>query len=89
MRPSRANRIDANQAEIVAALRDVPGCEVEVIGYPVDLAIAYRGKNWFAEVKGPKGELTPEQVKFFDRWSVGQVNVVRSVDDALRLIGVM
>ena len=44
-------------------------------------------KLWLIEVKGPKGKLTPAQVEFMATWP-GVVHIVRSVDDALRLVGV-
>lgn len=45
MTPRRALHIDASQPAIVRALRAVPGCVVDVIGYPVDLLVSFRG-HW-------------------------------------------
>jgi hypothetical protein len=36
----------------------------------------------------PKGQLTPDQVKWVAAWR-GDVHVVRTVDDALKLVGVI
>lgn len=49
-----------------------------IYGFPV---------AWVIEVKGPKGKLTPAQVEFMATWP-GVVHIVRSVGDALRLVGV-
>jgi Holliday junction resolvase len=90
-----ASRTDANQRQIVAALRQagfsvcllsaaghggVPGCP--------DLVCGGRGTNWLIEVKAPGGKLTPDQVRWHAEWR-GQVAIVRSVDDALRVVGVL
>ena len=44
--------------------------------------------NWLLEVKAPGGKLTPDQYRWHAAWR-GQVVVVRSVDDALRVVGVL
>ena len=79
----RAAKQDANQAEIVARLRQC-AVSVEFIGKPVDLLICCRGETLLMEVKNPDGKnaLTQEQVEFISRWP-GKVHIVRSVDDAL------
>ena len=89
------NRSDQNQAEIIAALRKA-GASVQVLsavakGMP-DLAAGYAGQNWFLEIKNPakpKADqcLTPDQVEWHRNWK-GQVAIVYSVADALRVIGV-
>ncbi len=91
----RAAKIDRNQPEIVAALEKA-GAAVQHLhavgaGCP-DLLISFRGVNLLAEVKD--GTLPPSARKLTDaqlRWHMlwrGQVAIVESVDDALRLIGV-
>lgn len=89
-----AKRVDANQAEITEALRQV-GASVQPIhtlgkGVP-DLLVGYRGVNLVLEVKdGAKPasaqKLTPDEANWHARWR-GQVAVVRSVDEALAAIG--
>ena len=74
---------DANEKEIVEALRAV-GASVLLID-DVDLIVGFRGVNYLLEVKMPKGRLNKKQEKFFRGW-VGQVNIVRTVDQALGLI---
>jgi Holliday junction resolvase len=85
----RAAKIDANQPEIVEALRSV-GCTVQSLatigkGCP-DLLAAKWPHVWVIEVKGPKGTLTADQVEWIKNWH-GVVHIVRTVDDALQLVG--
>jgi len=77
---------DENEPEIVEALRGI-GASVLLID-DIDLIVGFRGVNYLMEVKTAKGKLNKKQQKFFRGWQ-GQVNIVRSVDDALRLIGAM
>jgi len=89
----RAARIDANQQEIVAGLRD---CGYSVLslaavgeGCP-DLLVGAAGKNYLLEVKdGNKSPsrrvLTQDQRRFFATWQ-GRVRVVSSLDEALACI---
>lgn len=44
--------------------------------------------NWLMEVKAPGGKLSPAQIHWHATWR-GQVAIVRSVDDALRVVGVL
>ncbi len=90
----RAARIDANQNEIVQALRDV-GASVAITsalgkGF-VDLVAGYRGINYLIEIKDgskpPSAQrLTPDEQEFHDLWR-GAVIVVNDVDEALKAIG--
>lgn len=89
----RAARIDANQPEIVEALREA-GCSVQLLhtvgkGCP-DLLVGWQGINCLVEVKdGSKPpsarKLTPDQVEWHRDWN-GQVAVAESVDDAIRIV---
>lgn len=86
----RAARTDANQPEIVAALR-AAGATVQSLatvgdGCP-DLLVGYRGANLIFECKdGAKSpgnrKLTDDQVTWICAWN-GAVVVVLGVDDAL------
>lgn len=89
----RANKIDANQNDIVAALRKA-GATVRIIsqgeGIP-DLLVGFRGETMLFEVKdGDKPpsarQLTPAEKKFFDEWTGGICAIVESVGDALELL---
>ena len=75
---------DENEQEIVDALRAV-GASVLLID-DIDLIVGFRGVNYLLEVKTATGKLNKKQEKFFRGW-VGQVNIVRTVDQALGLIG--
>ena len=87
-------RIDANQPEIVKALRAV-GASVQSLaevgrGVP-DLLVGYRGKQHLLEVKdGSKPpsarRLTEDEQNWHDAWR-GKVWVVKTVDEALEAIG--
>ena len=81
----RYHRLDENHAAIRAELERAGA--VVVPDGPVDLIVGYHGKNYLLEVKTEKGKLRPKQEQFIRRWK-GQVHVVRSVEDALAVIGV-
>lgn len=94
----RAKKIDANQPEIVAALRQI-GCSVAITsaagdGFP-DIVVGrtdiygYR-RNWLIEIKNinnppSQRKLTPDQIKFHGEWR-GQIAVIESPEEALNLI---
>lgn len=79
----RAAKIDANQPEIVEAMRKV-GATVYYIKEPVDLLVGYRKRTIAMEVKNPGGDwkLTPQQEVFF-RDFAGEAYIVESVHEAL------
>lgn len=84
-----AAKVDANQGEIVQALRDAY-CSVLPIhrvgqGCP-DLAVGYKGRTYFLEIKTAKGNLTPAEIEFMNTWR-GHYVIVRTVDEALKAIG--
>jgi len=89
----QAARVDANQPEIVAALRRA-GATVQILsavgkGCP-DLLVGYGGKNILMEVKdGSKKpsarKLTKDEAIWHDSWG-GTVCIVESVADALKEI---
>lgn len=89
----RAAKIDANQNEIVNALRKI-GCSVQILssvgkGCPdlvVGIGSGY-GLNLFVEIKDgnkpPSAQkLTPDQVKWHSEWKGSKV-VVNSVESAI------
>jgi hypothetical protein len=88
-----AARIDANQAAIVAALRDA-GASVYLIKLPVDLLVGYGGKTALVEVKNPNSRygragLNTNQTSWLATWRGGTVATVDSVEAAERLLAVM
>lgn len=84
-----AARVDANQAQIVSALR-AAGAYVWIIGLPVDLLVGYKGHTFLVEIKiGPKKRLTGLQDDFFTNWSGSTLARIDGPEAALRMIGVM
>lgn len=92
----RAARVDANQNEIVQALRDI-GASVAITsmlgsGFP-DIVVGYRGRNYLFEIKDgskPPSErkLTEAEQEFHDLWR-GTVFVAKDVNEALvEILGV-
>jgi Holliday junction resolvase len=87
-------KLDANQQEIVKGLR-AAGCRVlslaSVGGGCPDLLVGRNGRLTLLEVKdGSKPpsarRLTADEVSFGEAWK-DQVEVVTSLDDALRAVG--
>jgi hypothetical protein len=93
---SYIRKVDDNQAEIVQALRDA-GASVQPIhtigrGCP-DLLVAFRNCNYVFEVKDGRKPpsarvLTDDEVRWHREWN-GPVEIVSSIDEALRAIGVI
>jgi hypothetical protein len=84
-----AARVDKNQEEIVAALRNA-GAYVWIISLPVDLLVGYKGHTFLVEVKdGSKKRLTKLQEAFFEGWSGSTLARIDSPEAALRMIGVV
>lgn len=89
----RAAKVDANHADVVAALRKI-GCSVVSLasvgaGVP-DLMVGYRGRNWALEVKdGSKPpsarKLTDDEAAFMAAWR-GQYAVVESAEQAVAVV---
>lgn len=89
----RANRIDANQNDIVAALREA-GAFVRIVsqgdGLP-DLLVGYRGETLLMEVKDgdkppSKRSLTDAEADFFANWTGGRLAVVKSPVEAVAML---
>jgi len=87
-------RVDANQPEIVKALRDVGATVVSLArigdGCP-DLLVGYRGRTLLLEVKdgsGPPSKrlLTEDELKFQGRWTGENIRNVGSIEEALKAI---
>lgn len=86
-------RVDANQKEIVSALRKL-GCSVTSLanvgaGVP-DLLVGYKGVNYLLEVKNGKKppserRLTSDQQTFHAHWN-GCISVVSSAETAISAV---
>lgn len=90
-------KVDANQKEIVDALRSVGASVVSLAnvgnGVP-DLLVGFNGRTCLLEVKdGSKPpshqNLTDAQLDFISNWRGSSIAIVNSVDGALRILGVM
>ena len=91
----RAKKIDANQLEIVSALRRC-GAIVQSLasvgdGVP-DLLVGFRRNTYLLEVKDEKQppskrQLTHDQILWHVEWCGGPLCVVHNVDEALAAIG--
>ena len=85
----RAARVDANQAQVVSALR-AAGAYVWIIGLPVDLLVGYKNHTFLVEIKdGPKKRLTKLQEDFFATWTGSTLARIDGPEAALRMIGVI
>ncbi len=91
-----AGRVDKNQKDIMDALTQVGASvwDLSMVGRGCpDLIIAYQGKDYLIEVKNPENAygrkgFNKNQQKFVDEWRGGKIYLVRSVEDALKVIGV-
>lgn len=84
-----AARVDANQTQIVSALR-AAGAYVWIIGLPVDLLVGYKGHSFLMEVKdGSSKRLTKLQADFFENWVGGTLCRVDNAESALRMLKVI
>lgn len=91
----KRGKVDANQQQIVKALRMIPGVSVAVTssvgnGYP-DLNIGYKGQTFLVELKdGAKSasrkKLKPDQEKFKKGWT-GSYYVCESLEEIIKLLG--
>jgi hypothetical protein len=86
---SHGNARDANEKEIVDAMRKM-GASVYRLDKPVDLLVGFHNRSgtftYLCEVKVGKKNLTAAQEKFISEWRGTVVVILRSVDDAIRLI---
>lgn len=84
-----AARVDANQQQIVSALR-AAGAYVWILGLPVDLLVGYNNHTYLVEIKyGPSKRLTKLQQDFFANWIGGTLCRINDAEAALRMIGVV
>jgi len=85
----RAARVDANQDQIVSALRGA-GAYVWIIGLPVDLLVGYKGHTFLVEIKtDSKKRLTKLQADFFENWTGSILARIDCPESALRMLKVV
>ena len=83
-----AKRTDANQSEIVNALR-LGGASVTTLhmvghGFP-DIVVGFRGINYLIEIKTETGKLTNDEIKWHEQWQ-GQKATIRTIEEAIELV---
>lgn len=82
----RAAKVDANQPEIVKALRDL-GISVQ-LGHD-DILVGYNGKTYWFEIKvNDKSEIKSGQKLLALSWK-GHYSIVTSAEQILQQIGYM
>ena len=87
--------MDGNQSKIVKSLRSIPGVIVATLnreknGMP-DILVGFKGRNFLFEIKDPQKPpsaraLTPKEKQFHETWR-GQVTIVTTLDEILKVIG--
>ena len=85
--PRYAASADLNQKEIIHALKKI-GCEVWIIGRPVDLLVGFRRHNFLIECKreGVKPRKDQKEQQDWIRDYPGQVRICSSPEEAIRLV---
>lgn len=95
----RAFMRDPNEAQIVSGLRAL-GCSVQQLNARdcPDLIVGHRGVTHIMEIKRPHGvrggssqkgqRLSEGQELWRDRWRGSPVHVIRTLDDALQVLGI-
>ena len=90
----RAAKVDSNQNIIVANLRSIPGCTVQ-LGMD-DILVGFKGKNYWFELKEPgkvskktgmirESAIKPSQKKLREEWK-GQYLIVSNIEQILEVI---
>lgn len=86
--PYTVRKVDANQPEIVEALR-AAGASVQILsgvghGCP-DVIVGLKGRNYLFEIKARGGAMTRDEIIWQHGWN-GQYTIVRTVDQALECL---
>ena len=85
--PRYAQAVDLNQDEVVKALRAI-GCDVVIIGKPLDLLVGHRKHNFLIEVKRDgmtKRKDQKHQRDWIRDWR-GQARMCTSPEEAIQLV---
>ena len=88
---THAKKVDNNQKEIYAALRQVYATVIDLSGVGKgipDSLIIYRNQLYLIEIKNGKNGLTKAQKEFFMKvYGCDKIGVVKTPEEALRFIG--
>lgn len=89
-----STKSDANQAPIATGLRQVGASVISLhrVGDDCpDLLVGFRGVSYLLEVKNPDGRdrVSEGQERFIEDWRGGPAVVVRSLQEALEVIGAL
>ena len=84
----RDARRDDNERPIIAALERI-GAKVEQISQPCDLAVEFRARHFLIEVDNPESKYRKRKQKQLDTFARMRIPMVRTVDEALRVIGAL
>lgn len=86
--PKYAQRRDANEPQILKALKELPGLQAWKLARPCDWLIRYRKTLYLLEIDNPESKYRqrdPKQLEFLREW---EVPLVRTLDDALKVLNV-
>jgi hypothetical protein len=84
-----ASRVDANQSQIVGALRGIGASVLHThqLKNCFDILVGYRGRTFLMELKiSPNEKLTPGEAEFRASWRGSPYHIVCSVDEAIRIV---
>lgn len=88
-----ASRVDANQAQIVQALRAIGASvfHVHQLKNAFDMLVGYRGRTFLMEIKDPSQppsarQLTPGEAEFKRTWRGSEYHVVYTADQAIAIV---
>lgn len=84
----RAARRDNNERPIIEALEAV-GAAVEQMSKPCDLAVTFRARHYLIEVDNPESKHRKREKAQLDTFERMQIPLVRTADEALRIIGAL
>ena len=81
-----ANKRDANEPEIVEALK-LHGASVIQMD-KLDLIVGYKGKTHVMEIKNPNTswELKPSQKKLINSWVGSPIHIVTTKEQAINIV---
>ena len=85
--PMFAKSTDLNQSSIVTALREI-GCQVEIIGRPLDLLVGYRKHCFLIEIKreGVRPRKDQQKQRDWIRDWPGQARICSTAEEAIQLV---